>query len=197
MAFYLDSSAAVKLVLADDGSAAMAAWAAAHAEEVVSSDLVRAELLRVTRRGAAEQMPRARAVLDSITLLELPAGTFEHAAELQPATLRTLDALHLAAALQLGDELDGVVTYDERLSAAASLIGEEHAAPPRTTVRPGDGRRSRPGDGWRSGSRVGRSECRLDRPRGAASIGPMNSLWASRRIVVSRPASKPGGGSMY
>ena len=49
----------------------------------------------------------------------------------------------------------GADTYARRLSAAASLIGEEHAASPGPRVRPGDGRRSRFGDGWRSGSRVG------------------------------------------
>ena len=68
-------------------------------------------------------MPRARAVLDSITLLNVPAETFERAAELEPLLLRSLDAIHLAAALELGDELDGIVTYDDRLSDAAELLG--------------------------------------------------------------------------
>ncbi len=40
-----------------------------------------------------------------------------------PLLLRSLDAIHLAAALELGDELDGIVTYDERLSDAAALLG--------------------------------------------------------------------------
>lgn len=123
MAFYLDTSAAVKLVVSESGSRAMSRWAGEHAAEVVSSDLLRTELLRATRRGAPEHMPRARAVLDSITLLSVPAETFEHAAELEPLLLRSLDAIHLAAALELGDELDGIVTYDDRLSDAAELLG--------------------------------------------------------------------------
>ncbi len=65
-------------------------------------------------------MPRARAVLDSIAILTLPTSTFERAAEPDPDRLRGLDALHLAAALELGDELDGFVTYDDRLAVAAS-----------------------------------------------------------------------------
>jgi len=121
--FYLDTSAAVKLVVEEPGSRAMSRWAVAHAAEVVSSDLLRTELLRATRRTAPEEMPRARAVLDSVTLLSLPAAVFEHAAELEPFVLRSLDALHLASALGLGDELDGLVTYDDRLAEAAALHG--------------------------------------------------------------------------
>lgn len=123
MAFYLDTSAAVKLVVSEPGSRAMSRWAAMHADDVVSCDLLRTELLRATRRGAPEQMPRARAALDSITLLSVPSETFEHAAELEPSLLRSLDAVHLAAALGLGDELDGIVTYDDHLADAAALLG--------------------------------------------------------------------------
>ena len=119
MAFYLDTSAAVKLVVSEPGSRAMAAWAATNADAVVSSDLLRTELLRATRRGAPEQMSRARAVLDAVILLRLPAETFERAGELDSMLLGSLDALHLAAALELGDELDGIVTYDDRLAEAS------------------------------------------------------------------------------
>ena len=129
MAFYLDTSAAVKLVVLEAESSAMTAWLQAHDGQLVSSDLLRTELLRVIRRAAPEQMQRARAVLDSITLLTFPPATFERAAELDPDGLRSLGALHLAAALELGDELDGVVTYDERLARAAQLRGVGVIAP--------------------------------------------------------------------
>ena len=129
MRYYLDTSAAVKLVVKEPESRALSAWADVNADAVVSSDLLRTELLRATRRGAPEQMPRARAVLDSVTLLSLPVETFERAAELQPAGLRSLDAIHLAAALDLADELDGLVTYDDRLSEAAALHGVDVIAP--------------------------------------------------------------------
>lgn len=129
MAFYLDTSAAVKLVLQERGSRALSTWAAAHADNVVSSDLLRTELLRATRRGAPDQLTRARAVLDSIMLLRVPAETFERAAELESLTLRNLDAVHLAAALELGDDLDGLVTYDERLAEAAERHGIATVAP--------------------------------------------------------------------
>lgn len=119
----MDTSAAVKLVLRESGSSALRSWASEHADVIVSSDLLRTELLRATRRGAREHMQRAREVLDSVTLVSLAASTFERAAELDPSSLRSLDALHLAAALELGDELDGIVCYDERLTASAELHG--------------------------------------------------------------------------
>ena len=72
MAYYLDTSAAVKLVVAERDTAALIAWIADREDDVVSSDLLRTELLRATRRGAPHAMPRARAVLDSLTLLTLP-----------------------------------------------------------------------------------------------------------------------------
>jgi predicted nucleic acid-binding protein len=129
LAYYLDTSAAVKLVVDEPESAALLEWLAQHEREVVSSDLLRTELLRATRRGAPDEVPRARAVLEAATLLELPTATFERAAALGPDALRSLDALHLAAALELGDELDGVITYDERLAGAAALHGIAVVAP--------------------------------------------------------------------
>ncbi|MHB8332601.1 MAG: type II toxin-antitoxin system VapC family toxin [Candidatus Dormibacteria bacterium] len=129
MALYLDTWAAVKLVVSEPESSAMTAWVQDHDQQVVSSDLLRTELLRVTRWAAPDQMQRARAVLDSITLLTVPPATLERAAELDPGGLRSLDAIHLAAALELGDELDGIVTYDERLARAAKLHGVALVAP--------------------------------------------------------------------
>ena len=46
-----------------------------------------------------------------------------------PTRLRSLDAIHLATARRLGAELRVVVTYDERMSAAATALGLTVAAP--------------------------------------------------------------------
>ncbi|MBK5250721.1 MAG: VapC toxin family PIN domain ribonuclease, partial [Actinomycetales bacterium] len=43
--------------------------------------------------------------------------------------LRSLDAVHLAAALSLGDDLEGIVTYDDRLAEAAQANGVPVASP--------------------------------------------------------------------
>ena len=129
VAFYLDTSAAVKLVVTEAGSAALGSWLEDHDAEIVSSDLLRTELLRATHRGAPEQMHRARAVLDGVVLVSLTAATFERAADLDPISLRSLVALHLSAALELGDELDGIITYDDRLAEAARRRGIDVLAP--------------------------------------------------------------------
>ena len=129
MSFYVDTSAAAKLVVAEAESPALLSWARDHDGALVSSDLCRTELLRATRRAAPDRMVQARAVLDSLTLLGLPASTFERAALLDPTMLRSLDAIHLACALDLGDELEGFVTYDDRLGAAARGLGLPVVAP--------------------------------------------------------------------
>lgn len=123
MAWYLDTSAFLKLVVSESRSAAMTKWARGHADDLCSSDLLRTEALRVARRHSPEALTRARAALDTIVILRLTADLFDHAADLDPGILRTLDALHLAAALSLGDELDAVVTYDLPLTEAAALHG--------------------------------------------------------------------------
>ncbi|HIE61425.1 MAG TPA: toxin PIN [Microbacterium sp.] len=68
-------------------------------------------------------MVRAREVLDSLTLLRLSTATFERAAMLEPLSLRSLDAVHVASALELGDDLAGFVTYDDRQVEALTALG--------------------------------------------------------------------------
>ena len=127
--FYVDTSAAVKLVVAERGTNALRRWLASRDGQVASSDLLRTELLRATRRAAPGQMVQARAVLDSLVLLTLSSAVFERAAMLEPDLLRSLDSLHLAAALELGDELEGMVTYDRRLAEGAQVLGVPVVAP--------------------------------------------------------------------
>lgn len=129
MAYYLDTSAFLKLVVAEDHSRALRAWADETDPDVFATDLLRTEALRTARRHSPAALVEARQRLDSVTLLSLTAEMCERAAELDPAILRSLDALHLAGALTLGDELDGLVTYDERLAAAAALHGVPVLAP--------------------------------------------------------------------
>jgi len=129
--FYLDTSAAVKLVVAEKGSTALRRWLIPRDGHVFSSDLLRTELLRATRRAAPDQMVQARLVLDSVTLLTLSTGICERAAMLEPTLMRSLDSLHLAAALEVGDSLEGLVTYDTRLSDAAESLGIGVIAPVR------------------------------------------------------------------
>ena len=129
MVHYVDTSALTKLVVAEPETKALRKWFAAADRTPVSSDLTRTELLRAVRRAAPDRMVHARDVLDSLVLLQLTTDTFEAAATLEPTLLRTLDAIHLAAALTLGDELEGIVAYDERLAQAALALGIHVIAP--------------------------------------------------------------------
>jgi predicted nucleic acid-binding protein len=128
VAHYLDTSAAVKLVVKEPETAALRRWLRSH-DELVSSDITRTELLRVTRLHAPQRVAAARAVLDALHLLAITTDVCERAALLEPRQLRSLDALHLASALQLGDDLDGIVVYDRGLADAASDLAIPVVAP--------------------------------------------------------------------
>lgn len=129
MAFYMDTSALVKLVVEEPETEALMTWLGESPRTPVSGDLTRTELLRAVRRVAPDRVVRARAVLDSVTLVEVTTRIFEEAGRLDPSVLRTLDAVHLATALDLGDDLEGIVTYDDRLASAAEANGIVVMAP--------------------------------------------------------------------
>lgn len=129
VAYYLDTSALAKLVVAEAETPALEAWLAQDPRDPVSCDLARTELLRAVRRVAPDLVVRAREVLDAITLLQVTTAVFDHAALLDPTVLRSLDVVHLSAALALGDDLDGIVTYDDRLADAALANGIRVVAP--------------------------------------------------------------------
>ncbi|WP_134773049.1 type II toxin-antitoxin system VapC family toxin [Ornithinimicrobium flavum] len=131
MGYYLDTSALVKLVAPEPGSDELRRWIEARSDALVTSDLARTELFRAVRRVRPDQAPLARQVMDTLTVLRMDTGVFEEAARLDPPGLRSLDALHLAAALMLEDDLQGVVTYDERLAEATRLVGFLVLAPGR------------------------------------------------------------------
>ena len=128
-ALYLDTSALAKLVVAESETAALRSWLAEQDRTLVSCDLARTELTRAVRRVAPERMVDAYAVLDALTLLTVPVSVFASAGRLDPLELRSLDAVHLAAALELGDDLEALVAYDERLQQAARLNGIDVVAP--------------------------------------------------------------------
>lgn len=127
--YYADTSALVKLVVREAETAALRKWIAAERPQLVACDLVRTELQRAVRRAVPERAVAARAVLDSMTLTVLDTALIDRAGHLDPAILRTLDAIHVAAALELGDDLAGILTYDDRLAEAAAWHGIAVVAP--------------------------------------------------------------------
>lgn len=125
---YLDSSAIVKLVIAEAESVALRRYLRSRPERM-SCALSKVEVLRAVRAHGAAAVTRARQVLRRLDLLHLDDELLEDAAGLDPAVLRSLDAVHLAAARTLGDDLTSVVTYDDRMSAAAARLGLSVDAP--------------------------------------------------------------------
>jgi predicted nucleic acid-binding protein len=127
---YLDSSALVKLVVFEPESAALREFLKGHAARL-SSGLAELEVPRALRRagyGAAEQR-RAVELLARIALVDVDRTILRAAATIAPANLRSLDAIHLATAMSLSQDLAGVITYDQRLAEAAMSADLEVWAP--------------------------------------------------------------------
>ena len=95
----------------------------------VASELLAVEVLRACARYGDDALGRATVALDSISLIPVDREVIRAAAALQPTELRSLDAIHLATALSLGDDLGVVVAYDRRLVAAARAEGLAVASP--------------------------------------------------------------------
>jgi predicted nucleic acid-binding protein len=121
---YLDSAAVVKLVHPEPQSHALRDWLDDRAETGwISSVLVEIESFRALARHAPDAVPRLQRVLDLIELVGLDPRIRLHAQAVRPATVRSLDAIHLGTALHAGDRLTSFVTYEIRLSDAAAAAG--------------------------------------------------------------------------
>ncbi len=131
--FYADASALVKLVRDEPESMALRAFLADA--DLVSSELVLTEVPRAVRRAADRDprldpdvlMARAGEVLDAVALQPLDRALLLAAGALAEPGLRALDAIHVAAAVDLGP-VDGFLSYDDR-QAAARLAGLRTVSP--------------------------------------------------------------------
>lgn len=92
-------------------------------EGYVSSALLAVESIRACARYGAEYAHEARAWLEDVALLAMDDQVLEQATSLGPPALRSLDAIHLATALSIADDLGAFLTYDRRLSEAARDLG--------------------------------------------------------------------------
>jgi len=121
---YLDSAAVVKLVHAEPESQALRDWLRQRADTGwTSSVLVEVESFRALARHAPEAVSRLHPVLDLIDLVDLEPRIRILAQTISPATVRSLDAIHLATALSIRGQLTSFVTYDKRLADAATSTG--------------------------------------------------------------------------
>jgi predicted nucleic acid-binding protein len=130
MRLYLDTSALVKLIVSEPESSALGVYVQRYAkDDLFTAALARTELVRAVANGGPRAMTAARALLDSIDTVTLSRSVLDDAAVLAPPQLRTLDAIHLAAAQRAGTSLRAVVTYDARMVEAAGELGMPSASP--------------------------------------------------------------------
>lgn len=125
---YLDSSAIVKLAVAEPESAALRRHLRRR-RPLVSTALARTEVLRALLPAGAAAVASGRSALADINLVRVNERVLNAAGALLPNELRSLDAIHLATALQLGEEVRQVVTYDERMADAARTLGLRTVSP--------------------------------------------------------------------
>ena len=130
MRIYLDTSALVKLVVAEDESQSLQSYLSARADDsLFSAALARTELIRAVAPNGAQAIADARDLLNSLDTVMLTRQLLDDAGTLQPLRLRSLDAIHLKAAQRAGDTLRAVVTYDARMLSAAADLGISTASP--------------------------------------------------------------------
>jgi predicted nucleic acid-binding protein len=127
-ATYLDSSAIVKLAVREAESVALRRYLRRR-RPLVTSSLARAEVLRALLPAGDNAVAAGRKVLTRLDLVRINNRVLDEAATLLPVGVRTLDAIHLATAGQLGPDLGMLVTYDDRMAEAAQQIGHRVVAP--------------------------------------------------------------------
>ncbi len=121
---YLDTSAIVKFVSAEPETEVLVKVLSGWPERI-SSVLARVEVLRAVRRAGVQEAAyrRAEGVIARIGLVDIDAAVLDLAETLGPQELGTPDAIHLATALSVGEDLGAMLSYDARLSRAATSSG--------------------------------------------------------------------------
>lgn len=124
---YLDASALVKLVVDERESIALRsfieAWPSLFTSRIAVVEVARA----AARRGAPAELTTA--ALIPAVVVDVTEAIVARASGVAPPELRTLAAIHLASALELGKELAALVTYDGRLAEAARAVGVPVVSP--------------------------------------------------------------------
>jgi uncharacterized protein len=121
-ATYLDSSALVKLAVREPESVALLRYLRRR-RPLITSALARTEVARALLPLGAEAVRRGHHVLARIDLVRVNDRVLDAAGTMLPVELRSLDAIHLATAQQLGADLARIITYDDRMVVAANQLG--------------------------------------------------------------------------
>ena len=121
MRWYLDTSAAIKLLVDERESADLAEYVDAAQQELVSALLLETELRRAVYRQELLTQEAVSAFLATLTLYDMPPSLYMEAGLIGGPNLRSLDALHVCAALRCG--ASAILTYDKRMGQAAAAVG--------------------------------------------------------------------------
>lgn len=124
---YLDASALVKLVVPERETDALTAFVGRQGV-LTSSSLARVEVMLAVRQHGAAAIATGRSLVEQLDLVQLDDELLDMAAGID-MPLRSLDAIHVASALELGDTLEAFVTYDVQMTRAANALGLPVAAP--------------------------------------------------------------------
>jgi len=128
---YIDTSALLKLIKTDEaeGPAVRDYMAESGDSRLVSSALLSVEARRGVLRGRPDGLPKVDLLLADVAQIEISDAVVESASRLPDPLARSLDAIHLATALLVREELDVLLSYDDRLVAAAKARGIPTASP--------------------------------------------------------------------
>ena len=127
-ATYMDTSAIVKLAVREPESAALRRYLR-RKRPLVTSALARTEVARALLPLGPDAIVRGEEVLRSIDIVRINDQILRAAGSMLPLELRSLDAIHLATAVALGEDLARVCTYDGRMAAGAGALGLAVVAP--------------------------------------------------------------------
>ena len=129
MAYVVDSSALVKLIVNEQHSKSLGSWIDSCKQDLFISELARTEVSRAIARVDSNLNKQFNIIATRFGVIRVSTQVLTIAAVLSPTTLRTLDAIHLASCVILGDDLTGFVNYDNAQASAASTNSIEVITP--------------------------------------------------------------------
>ena len=119
--WYLDTSAAMKLIKRESESTALTERLRADRPDLISALLLETELRRAVHRHELLTQEAVSTFLATLTIYDMPPSLYSEAGLIGGPDLRSLDALHVCAALRCG--ATAIVTYDKRMGRAAAVVG--------------------------------------------------------------------------
>lgn len=127
MSWYLDSSAILKFIFAETERPALVK---ALTSPAISSELARLEVKRAVYRMQPKNIDKANEELARINFVSISSQVLGTAESFTgTVTLATLDAIHVATALTLGNQIEGIITYDREMISNAAMMGIKVLSP--------------------------------------------------------------------